>query len=136
MLISDLHDAADAVQWCNECRAHKDGHCDGCGREFLRGESWYRSQTFHYHPAAIEGKAGVRAVNKQLCVECYREDHKKAYPEAPVPDLPDRGVDPKFHAAQRTEHARQKIAAVLDTLPDSEDKTLLRRMSELGLRFG
>ncbi|HKT90077.1 MAG TPA: hypothetical protein VJQ59_16650 [Candidatus Sulfotelmatobacter sp.] len=135
MLISDLHDMTEAMQWCEVCRVHKDGHCDACGAAFLHNERRYRSQTFHYHPAAIEGVAGTRAVQKELCIDCYRDDHAKAYPGSPVPDLPDRGVDPKFHAAMRTEKHREMINRIISELSDSPEKELLQKTVDVGLRF-
>jgi len=140
MLISDLHDLTDAVQWCDTCRGHKGDHCDDCHQAFLPSEPRYRSQTYHYHPAAIEGVAGVRSVQKELCVECYRLDHAKAYPNLAVPDLPDRGVDARFHAAQRTEANRAKLTEMIDALEKSgtatpEQLELLKRTTNVGLRF-
>ena len=136
MLISDLNDLTEAVKWCDVCRGHVDGECDGCHIKFLHNEHWYRSQTYHYHPATVEGVAGTRAVQKALCVECYRADHAKAYPDLQVPDLPDRGVDPRFHAAQKMELNRERVKKLLESLTAApEDMDLLRRVAETGLRF-
>lgn len=73
------------VEWCDTCRGHKAGNCDGCGQEFEDGEHRYRSQSFHYHPASIDGVPGSYAIHKALCLECYREDFKNVYPKEEVP---------------------------------------------------
>src|SRR5690242_645910 len=99
MLITDL-EGPEAHRWCEVCRAHEDDKCDGCKTAFLPGERRYRSQTYHYHPGGINGVHATRAIQKELCVDCYRLDFRSVYPNEPLPDLPDRGVDPKFHAAR------------------------------------
>ena len=76
-------------QWCETCRGHIDGTCDVCRRRFESGEASYRSQSFHVHPAMVGGVSGTRAIHKRLCVDCYRVDHAKTYPNQKVPDLPD-----------------------------------------------
>lgn len=139
MLISDLHDLTEAVQWCEVCKQHETGKCDGCHVPFSAGEQIYRSQTFHYHPASIGGVAGVRSVQKELCVECYRADHALAYPNNAVPDLPDRGVDPNYHAAQRTERRRKRIGEILTKASTAallpEEASELNEIAKIGLRF-
>lgn len=140
MLISDLHDLTEAMQWCDVCRTHKDGCCGNCGEPFMRTEQRYRSQSFHYHPASLGGVAGVRSVQKELCVACYRIDFANVYPEAALPDLPDRGVDPRFHAAQRREEERKRMEGVMEAVKagqpvTAEDQQMLARFLEVGLRF-
>lgn len=97
MHIADVMPGED-LQWCIPCREWKENHvdntCDGCFSPLLPGESTYKSQSYHLHPAAIGGVSGVRAVHKNLCVECYRKDHKFVYPNQPVPELPDRPQQP------------------------------------------
>jgi hypothetical protein len=97
------------IQWCDVCRKHESGKCDGCGERFQATEAHYRSQSYHFHPATIQGVSGTRAVHKTLCVNCYREDYRAVFRSDPPP-LPDRGVDPKFFAAQQLE--KRKIEAV------------------------
>lgn len=135
MLIGDAAFPSE-YQWCEICRKHQDGHCDGCGAAFLSGERRYRSQSVHYHPASIGGKEGTRAVQKELCVECYRADHRAVYPNHPVPDLPDRGVDPKFHAAQQAERKRRAAADALKRAQAAGlDVSELSELVSLGGRF-
>ncbi len=73
------------VEWCDTCRAHKSGHCDGCEKQFEDREQQYRSQSYHFHPASIDGVPGTYAIHKALCLECYREDWKKVYPKEEIP---------------------------------------------------
>lgn len=142
MLISDQHqdDLSAAIEWCDVCRGYKPGHCDDCHDKFLPSEPHYRSQTFHFHPATVGGVSGTRSVQKELCVECYRKDFAKAHPGLEVPDLPNRGVDPKFHAAQRTERNREIAQGLIGRLrlqgvEPATDVDLLARIAEVGLRF-
>ena len=88
MMIDDCQPTE--VEWCDTCRSHVQGCCDGCKRPWARGERHYRSQSYHYHPAGVGGISGTRGVNKELCVDCYRLDHAAVYPALPVPPLPDR----------------------------------------------
>lgn len=78
------------VRWCDTCRTHEAGHCDGCGDQFRAREHRYRSQSHHFHPAGVGGQPGLYAIHKTLCVDCYRVDHARVYPGVTVPDLPDR----------------------------------------------
>lgn len=139
MLISELHDLNDAVQWCKECKVHEDGKCDGCHNPFVAGERIYRSQSYHYHPGAVNGVSGTRAVQKELCIDCYRKDHAEVYPNQEVPDLPDRGVDANYHAAQRTERKRQRMAELISLAQAGvltpEQAAELNAVVNVGLRF-
>lgn len=77
------------VLWCDVCRAHKQGCCDGCGRKF-ENEAQYKSQSHHFHPIHLNGQSGSAGINKILCVDCYRLDFAAVYPNEKVPPLPDR----------------------------------------------
>lgn len=131
MLISDQtqDEFSQSVVWCNDCRNYIPNTCDDCHTPFVESEPRYRSQTFHIHPAAVGGQTGYRSVQKQLCVVCYRIDFAKAHPGLEVPDLPDRGVDPKFHAAQRTERRRVTLNSIVERLRSDPDKS--RKMDGL-----
>jgi hypothetical protein len=118
MLISDL--AEEDRKACEICMHHKDGCCDGCGSEFTDGEKQYHSPKGHVHEALVNGVSGVRAVTKLFCIDCYRKDFKRVYPYAELPDLPDRGMDPNFHAAQaRTRKASSLLATLVSSRNDA-----------------
>lgn len=74
-----------AVEWCDTCREHETGKCDGCKKVFDSQEHKYRSQSFHYHPTNIDGTPGTYGIHKALCLECYRVDWKKVYPKEKLP---------------------------------------------------
>lgn len=84
------------VLWCDTCRAHLDGHCDGCHRKFEPGEMQYLSQSHHFHPIHLNLLSGSAGVNKVLCVDCYRLDFHAVYPNEIVPPLPDRPGSPEI----------------------------------------
>jgi hypothetical protein len=42
----------------------------------------------HYHLEAVGAVAGRRCRYAELCHECYLADHKAAYPDLPLPQLP------------------------------------------------
>jgi hypothetical protein len=73
------------VEWCDTCREHETGKCDGCKKAFDSQEQKYRSQSFHYHPVHIDGSPGTYGIHKTLCLECYRKDWKKVYPKEKLP---------------------------------------------------
>lgn len=114
MLVSDVNIPSEDIQWCDVCRSHVANACDDCHTPFSKGQTRYRSQTYHFHPATIGGVAGTRAVQKELCVDCYRKDYAKAYPNEPVPELPDTGVDANFHAAQVRERKLNNLLALIN----------------------
>lgn len=103
------------VAWCETCRPHVNGHCDGCGLEFDPTDMQYQSQSFHYHPRSVAGTPGTVSVQKGLCVDCYRKDHAAVYPNHPVPPLPDRGMDPAFFALQQIAKARNAMFDIIDS---------------------
>jgi hypothetical protein len=77
----------EGVQWCDTCRPHKSGHCDGCHQP-LAGKRVYQSASQHYHPGAVNGVAGMRAIFGDECRECYLAGFAKVYPGKPLPVLP------------------------------------------------
>lgn len=83
MLIEDFK--PQEVEWCDGCRDHVSGQCDVCQRPFPAGQTQYRSQSHHFHPAHIEGIPGTFAIQKLLCLDCYRLDWQKVYPKEPIP---------------------------------------------------
>ena len=77
----------EGVQWCDTCRPHKAGECDGCHQPFA-GKRMYQAASQHYHPGGVNGVAGMRAIYGDLCRECYLVDFKKVYPQERLPNLP------------------------------------------------
>ena len=73
------------VEWCDTCRSHKNGCCDGCGKEFKAEDAKYHSQSHHFHPGSVAGVPGTIAIHKELCLDCYRKDWKKVYPKEKLP---------------------------------------------------
>lgn len=136
MFVADFADNPD-FSWCPICRSHKDGHCDGpCGRKFLPAERRYRSQSHHLHPFVNEfGKDGARAINQEFCVDCYRKDYAIVFPNAEQPDLPDRGIDPKFHAAQRQARRIEEIQKIINRLKSQKDKQVLQKFLDVAGRY-
>lgn len=64
--------------------------CDHCGKPFprtaIQGEGCYEScDPHHYHWCLIWGKEAWMPIMEELCLECYRIDHAKKYPDASVP---------------------------------------------------
>jgi hypothetical protein len=84
MLIEDFQ--PEGVQWCDICRTHQSGHCDGCQKPVTIQDS-YRSQSHHFHPTNIDGNPGHFGINKILCRECYLKDFAAVYPNEPLPQL-------------------------------------------------
>lgn len=80
MQIADF--APQEVLWCDTCRGHIPGTCDGCHEPIAGG---YRSQSYHYHPMSVAGVGGTVAIHKSLCKECYWQDMKRVYPTATYP---------------------------------------------------
>jgi hypothetical protein len=72
--------------WCDTCRPHKSGHCDACHQPF-NGKRLYQSASQHYHPGAVNGVAGMRAIYGDVCRECYLMDFAKVYPKEKLPVL-------------------------------------------------
>ena len=77
----------ECVEWCDTCRPHKPGCCDGCHQPFA-GKRMYRGASQHYHPGAVNGVPGMRAIFGDLCRECYLQDFAKVYPKEKLPYLP------------------------------------------------
>ena len=109
------------VEWCDTCRPHVDGACDGCHTPFTATDQRYRSQSHHFHPREVAGVPGFTGIHKLLCVDCYRIDHERVTKET-APPLPNRGQDPAFWALQRIEKERAYALELLAgcTMTDEE----------------
>jgi hypothetical protein len=83
MMIEDFK--PEEVEWCDTCRPHLQGKCDGCHTKFEVGEPGYRSQSHHFHPGSVDGVPGTYAIHKHLCLACYRKDFKHVYPKLKLP---------------------------------------------------
>lgn len=89
---------------CPICAVRKKGHCMVCGKkipseqdtDYWVGETPLKYRNMgangfqsisidHYHFKTIEDVKGRRIVMGELCLECYREDFRTAYPEARLP---------------------------------------------------
>lgn len=120
MLIDDFKPAD--VEWCEVCRPHVPGHCDGCGSRFQATDQRYQSQSHHFHPGSIAGIAATIAIHKHLCVDCYRKDHEAVY-KRPAPPLPDRGMDPRFYWQNELERKKQGYRDALSAAtPEAKQK--------------
>jgi hypothetical protein len=76
---------------CHERAAHP-GICDECGgavpQPKERKFAAYQAQTIDHYHQRTSGNAnpGPRAVaRKKLCLDCYRVDFHKKYPNEPLP---------------------------------------------------
>ncbi len=71
-------------------------------------------------------------------MDCYRKDHQKVYPNAQVPSLPERGMDPKFFGYQQAElqrkGARDLIAEAQRRPLTEEEQKYLAGLIERAIR--
>lgn len=72
------------VKWCEICSDYEVGKCGNCKQPLVTAAS-YRSQSFHYHPTNIDGTPGTYGIQKVLCLDCYRKDWTRVYPNEPLP---------------------------------------------------
>lgn len=77
---------------CSEWRAKRAGRarvCDECGESIPPYENMtdgYLAQSIdHNHFKMIAGAMGLTIVKKTLCLECYRADWAKVYPDEEIP---------------------------------------------------
>ena len=63
--------------------------CHTCGADIPRYEEMrgagYESQAVdHWHFRDLGGLTGLKAIHRELCLECYRRDWQEVYPDAPL----------------------------------------------------
>ena len=63
--------------------------CDGCEEPipaYPEVPAGYQSQSItHWHHVSVGGVSGFQPLHDTLCLECYREDWKKVYPDEDLP---------------------------------------------------
>lgn len=88
---------------CPLCEQRKSGQCGRCGAHIpnfdnaedqarlgldifrykgMAGNGFQSVTWTHNHFKVIESKNGLQPILDELCLDCYRKDFKKAYPDA------------------------------------------------------
>jgi len=75
---------------CYLCKNSKNNICDDCDNVIPVYENMggvgYQSQTWtHMHVKNLSGIPGRKPARRKLCLECYRIDFKKKYPDLELP---------------------------------------------------
>jgi len=73
--------------------------CQRCGGAVLPfqnmgGNGFQSVKPHHWHLELVGDTSGRRGKYQELCHDCYQADHKAAYPNLPVPQLPLVLTDP------------------------------------------
>lgn len=78
------------ASWVQTERPRK---CNRCGGgigiyENMRGAGFTNPKPHHFHLVPVVGIPGREAIHEELCLSCYHEAFREAYPDAELPVVP------------------------------------------------